>query len=297
MIKTSGFLFKIAALAVASLSSVLAGPRLARDLPYVPDGDPAQRLDICTPDGAGPFPVVILVHGGGWGSGDKSGAERPNSGADITPWFQPLTDAGIAWVSINYRLAPAHRWPAQLEDTRAAVAWVRAHIAEHGGDPARLALMGHSAGGHLALMAAMPDPGEAAPVSAVVGCAAVSDLVSDSRRRGEISKSLQNLFGFAPDLAPVSLEALAAASPLGRISAACPPVLFLHGDADKTVPLDQSLVFQEKARAAGVRCDLHVLPAAPHRLTDWAKHDPEWSRVLIDWLRARWADPALPPKS
>lgn len=277
--------------AVASLEAAT----LKRDLVYGEAAGETLKLDICTPDGAGPFPVVILVHGGGWGSGDKSGAERPNSGADITPWFQPLTDAGIAWVSINYRLAPAHRWPAQIEDTRAAVAWVRSHIAEHGGDPARLALMGHSAGGHLALMAAMPEPGEPAPVSAVVGCAAVSDLVSDSRRRGEISKSLQNLFAFAPDLAPASLEVLAGASPLGRISPSCPPVLFLHGDADKTVPLDQSLVFQEKARAAGVRCDLHVLPAAPHRLTDWAKHDPDWSRVLIDWLRARWAESA--PKS
>ncbi len=272
-------------LAVASLEAAT----LKRDLVYGEAGGETLKLDICTPDGPGPFPVVILVHGGGWGSGDKAGAEKPGSGADITPWFQPLTDAGIAWVSINYRLAPAHRWPAPLDDTRAAVAWVRAHIAEHGGDPAQLALMGHSAGGHLALMAAMPEAGEAAPVDVVVGCAAVSDLVSDSRRRGEISKSLQNLFNFAPDLAPASLEALAAASPLGRIHPGCPPVLFLHGDADKTVPIEQSREFQEKARAAGVRCDLHVLPAAPHRLTEWVKHDPEWSRVLTDWLKARWA--------
>lgn len=293
MRKTKGLLCLVAAFVAAAPSLARGGPRVERDLPYVADGDPAQRLDICAPEGAGPFPVVILVHGGGWGSGDKSGAERPNSGADITPWFQPLTDAGIAWVSINYRLAPAHRWPAQIEDTRAAVAWVRANIAKHGGDPSRLALMGHSAGGHLALMAAMPGPGERAPVSAVVGCAAVSDLVSDSRRRGEISKSLQNLFGFAPELAPASLEVLAGASPLGRISPACPPVLFLHGDADKTVPLDQSLAFQKKARAAGVRCDLHVLPAAPHRLTDWVKHDPAWSRVLVEWLHARWAGPVF----
>lgn len=294
---TSMLLSRVAILALAALCSAWAGPRLTKDLPYVADGDPAQRLDICVPEGEGPYPVVILVHGGGWGSGDKSGAERPNSGADITPWFQPLTDAGIAWVSINYRLAPAHRWPAQLEDTRAAVAWVRAHIAEHGGDPARLALMGHSAGGHLALMAAMPETGERAPVDAVVGCAAVSDLVSDSKRRGEISKALQNLFGFAPELAPASLEALAAASPLGRVGPGCPPVLFLHGDADKTVPLEQSRSFQEKALAAGLRCDLHVLPGAPHRLTEWAKQDPEWTRVLTDWLKARWAgkDPAPKP--
>lgn len=270
---------------------------LARDIAYVEGGGEMQRLDICTPDGPGPFPVVILVHGGGWSGGDKAGADKPNSGADITPWFAPLTDAGIAWVSINYRLAPAHRWPAQLDDTRAAVAWVRTHIAKHRGDPARLALMGHSAGGQLAFMAAMPEPGKPAPVAALVGCAPVLDFVADARHRGELSKSLQNLYALPPEPTPAALEILAAGSPLGRIAAGCPPVLLLHGDADRTVPIAQSLAFQEKARVAGVRCDLHVLPAAPHRLTEWTPRDPNWSRVLTDWLNARWSESAARPES
>lgn len=287
----------VVAILIGGLASPAAGaPRVVRDLPYVAEGDPAQRLDICTPEGAGPFPVVVLVHGGGWGSGDKAGAERPNSGADITPWFQPITDAGIVWVSINYRLAPAHRWPAQLEDTRAALAWVRGHIAEHGGDSSRLAIMGHSAGGHLALMAALPAPGEPAPVSAAVGCAAVSDLVSDSQRRGEVSKALQNLHNLPPEITPAAIEVLAASSPLGRVGPGCPPVLLLHGDADRTVPLAQSKAFQDAVRSAGGRCDVDVLYGAPHRLTEWAKHKPDWSRVLTDWLHARWAESAPTPK-
>lgn len=269
---------------------------LVRDVTYGEAGGETQRLDICTPDGAGPFPVVILVHGGGWSGGDKAGADKPNSGADITPWFAPLTDAGIAWVSINYRLAPAHRWPAQLDDTRAAVAWVRTHIAEHRGDPARLALMGHSAGGQLAFMAALPEAGQKSSVTAVVGCAPVLDFVADAKHRGELSKSLRNLYALPPEPTPAALAILAAGSPLGRIGPACPPVLLLHGDADRTVPIAQSLAFQEKARAAGLRCDLHVLPAAPHRLTEWASRDPNWSRVLTDWLKARWSESDARPK-
>lgn len=286
-----------AALLFSTAVSLAPAASIERDVVYGEAGGETLKLDICTPDGAGPFPVVVLVHGGGWGSGDKAGAEKPGSGADITPWFQPLTDAGIAWVSINYRLAPANRWPACVDDTRAALAWVKAHIAEHHGDPTRLALMGHSAGGHIALLAALPEKDGPAPVAAVVGCAAVSDLVSDSKRRGEISKGLQNLFGLAPAITDSSVEILSNASPLNLLRAGYPPILLLHGDADRTVPLDQSRAFQEKARGLGIPCELRVLPGAPHRLTEWAAHDPEWSRALVEWLQARWSQAGVPPKT
>jgi acetyl esterase/lipase len=273
-------------LAVLGSSSATAAT-LHRDIAYDDGSDPARRLDLRMPDGPGPFPVVILVHGGGWGSGDKAGAEKPKSGADITPWFAPLEAAGFLAVSINYRLAPAHRWPACLEDTRAAVAWTRTHIAEFGGDPARLALMGHSAGGHLALFAAIPAAGGPAPVRAVVGCAAVSDLVSDTERRGGPSASLQALFDLPAETSPETWRRLAEASPLGGLSAGYPPTLLLHGDLDKTVPIAQSRALQARLRELGVPCELHVLPGAGHRLTEWDAHDPDWARVLTDWLRSR----------
>ncbi|MEY4490139.1 MAG: hypothetical protein RIQ79_2647, partial [Verrucomicrobiota bacterium] len=131
-------LFACALLALWSSDHSLAA-EMKRDVVYGEVDGYKLLLDVSVPDGKGPFPVVILVHGGGWSSGDKAGAEKPGSGADITPWFAPLTEAGFAWVSINYRLAPAYRWPACLDDTRTAVAWVRAHATEFGGDPARLA--------------------------------------------------------------------------------------------------------------------------------------------------------------
>ena len=263
------------------------GRRVGRDVSYVENGDPAQRLDLRYPPGAGPFPIVILVHGGGWSGGDKAGADKPGSGADITPWFEPLAAAGFLSVSINYRLAPAHPWPACLDDVRAAVAWVRSHAHEFGGDAERLAIVGHSAGGHLALLAASPGPDGVAPVRAVVGCAAVNDLVADTRRRGGPSSSLQALFGIGSDTTPEVLERLAAVSPIHHLRSGYPPTLLIHGDADKTVPLDQSLDWRERARGFGVDCELLVLPGAGHRLTEWTAKEPAWTGRWTDWLRSK----------
>lgn len=275
----TGFFFA----GVAGLGAV----EVRRDVVYGEAGGETLRLDIARPDGQGPFPVVILVHGGGWSGGDKAGTEKPGAGADIRPWFEPLTEAGFMWVSVNYRLAPANRWPACLEDTRAAVAWVRVHVAEFGGDPDRIAIMGHSAGGHIALFAAVATEGGATPVRAVVGCAAVSDLESDSKRRGAPSTSLQALFGLKAEMSPENLAFLAAQSPVNVVKAGYPPTLLLHGDADKTVALDQSIAFRARLLALEGDCELHVLPGAGHRLAEWSAADPGWSRVLTNWLHSK----------
>jgi alpha-L-fucosidase 2 len=280
--------------ALIALGFVAYSPaaEVRRDVVYGEAEGQKLLLDVSVPEGKGPFPVVILVHGGGWSSGDKAGAEKPGSGADITPWFAPLTEAGFAWVSINYRLAPANRWPACLEDTRMAANWVRAHAPEFGGDPNRLALMGHSAGGHLALLAALPgEDGRPSPVQAVVGCAPVSDFVADTERRGGLSRSLQDLLMLPAAMTPEAVERLRTLSPITRLAAGYPPTLLLHGEIDKTVPLAQSSAFQARAHALGLECELHVLPGAPHRLTEWTAHDPDWARVLTDWLKARLGPP------
>jgi len=105
------------------------------------------KLDIAIPAGTGPFPAVIYVHGGGWTRGDKS--------LGGVPLFAPLEKAGIARFSINYRLAPAHKYPASSDDLDTAIRWVKTHAADYNIDPARLALIGDSAGGHLVALAAM----------------------------------------------------------------------------------------------------------------------------------------------
>src|ERR1700722_12576376 len=145
------------------------------------DGE-SLKLDAFVPDGTGPFPVAIVVHGGGWGGGDKA--------KDITGVLRSLGDAHFVWFSINYRLAPKYKWPACYDDVRAAIAWVKAHATEFNGDPNRIVLIGYSAGGELACLAAV----QGAPVEAVVGISPPTDMEADTQRRGGLRKSCVALF-------------------------------------------------------------------------------------------------------
>ena len=240
-------------------------------------------LDAHVPDGPGPYPVAILVHGGGWSAGDKAGTDKPGSSADITPWFGPLSKAGFTWFSINYRLAPRHRWPAALDDVQTAIRWVKAHAPEFKGDPLRIALVGHSAGGHLATLAATVAD-ESVRVQAVVGYAPVTNHEQDLPVRGGLSPSLQGLLNRPREVTEESRGLLRAISPLNHVRPGLPPFLLLHGDADQSVPLQQSLDFQTRLRENGVRCDLIVAKGAPHRLTDWNQFMPDHGARMVAWL-------------
>lgn len=267
------------ALAVTGLRA-----EVKRDIEYGVAGGERLLLDVNIPDGAGPFPVAILVHGGGWDSGDKSGSNQPGNAADITPWFHPLTSAKFVWFSINYRLAPKHRWPACLEDVQTAIRWVKAHAGEYRGDGERVALFGHSAGGHLVTMVATMSKPDTR-VQAVVGFAPVTDHEQDLAARGGLSTALQHLLGLPKEVTPAALQQLRALSPVNRVKAGMPPVLLLHGDADKTVPLVQSVSFQKRLKSAGVPCELIVLKGAPHGFLTWDKYDPTYRTAMLAWLQ------------
>lgn len=121
------------------LNTVVLAAETISDLPY--GADPVyQALDVHTPSREGRRPVMVYVHGGSWTGGDKRGV-------DAKPAF--FNGRGWVLVSVNYRLVPTVTWQRQPEDVAAAIAWVHAHIAQYGGDPARMYLMGHSAGCHL----------------------------------------------------------------------------------------------------------------------------------------------------
>jgi alpha-L-fucosidase 2 len=269
------------------------GAEFKTNIEYGRGGETPLLLDVSVPDGLGPYPVAILVHGGSWSGGDKRGADKPGSGAEISPWFDPLTAAHFTWFSINYRLAPQHRWPACFEDVQTAIRWVKTHAAEFKGDPARIALFGHSAGGHLVCLAAT----QTAPdirVQAVVGFAPVTDFEYDLPARAGLSRSLQDLFDRPKELNSASLALVRETSPINHVRPGLPPFLLLHGDADKTVPLQESINFQAKLKACGVPCDLMVIPGAPHRLTEWANSDPDYPGRMIAWLRRTLGDAPVP---
>ena len=280
------------ALLAAATGAAASRAALSSDVEYGTAAGERLLLDVRRPAGDGPFPVVIMIHGGGWGSGDKDVLDPAGSTADISPWFAPVEEAGFLAFSINYRLAPPHRWPACLEDVQAAIRWVKAHAAEYGGDPSRIALFGHSAGGQLACMAGVLAEDDTR-VQAIVGFAPVTDFEQELPRRGGLGVAQQNLLGYPHELTDESLAALRRISPITHVRPGLPPFLILHGDADKTVPLEQTHGFQAKLRAARVSCELITLPGAPHRLSEWAAHDPAWSRRLVAWLR-RTLDSAAP---
>lgn len=254
------------------------------DLEYGQAGGEKLLLDVSVPAEDGSHPIAILVHGGGWSNGDKSGSDKPGNGADITPWFAPLTAAKFTWFSINYRHAPKNRWPACIEDVQTAIRWVKAHAKEFKGDPARIALFGHSAGGHLVCLAGTIVD-DSVRVQAVVGFSPVTNHEQDLPVRKGLSPSLQALLNRQKDLTPESLGLLRAISPLNHVRPGLPPFLLIHGEADKTVPIQQSLDFQTKLRDAGVTCDLITIPGAPHALATWGKLQPDYEARMIAWLQ------------
>jgi len=246
------------------------------DIEYARIGDTSLHLDASTPDGSGPFPIALLIHGGGWGSGDKRG--------DITPLMEPLTQANFTWFSIDYRLAPSNNWPACFEDVQAAIRWVKTHASEFKGDSNRIALIGYSAGGHLACHAAvMAD--DSTRVQAVVGCAAPTDHIADSERRGGLSKSLQALLARPLELEADTRRMLREMSPINQVKPGLPPFLLLQGTKDESVPYSQSANFQERLLAAQVPCELITLTNASHRLREWKNSDPAYQEKIIKWLQ------------
>jgi alpha-L-fucosidase 2 len=235
-------------------------------------------LDIHVPDGVGSFPCVIYIHGGGWTGGDKANP-------DDSPALEMLTKAGFTWFSINYRLAPKNRWPACLNDVQTAIRWVKAHAAKYKGDPARIVLMGYSAGGHLATFAATVVD-ESIQVQAVVGYAPLTDFIQELPKRGNIlGRAQRGLLNRPQELTSESLGMLKALSPISHVRPGLPPFLLVHGDADQSVPYKQSLLFQAKLKANDVRCDLITLPNASHRLTSWNNHSSNYESQVVDWMK------------
>ena len=249
---------------------------LKSDIEYARVGNESLKLDASVPEGPGPFPAVIIIHGGGWSGGDKQ--------ADHTALFEPLSNAGFVWFSINYRLAPEHRWPACFDDLLTAIRWIKGHASEYKADPRRVALLGYSAGGHLACQAAVLAKDDTR-VQAIVALAPPTDHVADSQRRGGLSPSMQKLLNRSETLDVPTLALLREISPIDHVEAGLPPFLLVHGTEDKSVPLEQSLAFQERLKSAGGTCDLITIPGAPHRMADWDKFDSGYTAKITAWLR------------
>jgi acetyl esterase/lipase len=244
--------------------------RRIRSIDYWGDGNYRHKLDILTPYGeaAEGAPVMVYIHGGAWIIGDKR--------EQGIPLMHELVSRGWVCVSINYRLSPRASWPAHIVDCKRAVAWVRAHIAEYGGDPSFIAVSGGSAGGHLcSLLALTPNEPEWQPgfedadtsVDACVPFYGVYDVTGDPAASGAYGPGLADLLQRRVMKTTTSdnRAIFERASPDRRITAAAPPMFVLAGTNDTLVPLVVARRFVERLRAASEAPVAYVeLPRAQH---------------------------------
>lgn len=234
------------------------------DLTYArPDGVDL-KLDLARPAMSNaPLPLVICIHGGAWRSGSK---------AAYAPLLRMLAARGYATAAINYRLAPEHRFPAPLEDIAAALSYLASRAGELGIETGKVALLGDSAGGHLALLAGFRAREARLPVEirAVVNVFGVSDLTSwklateGAKIEGLTGNEiLEVAFGTSDRTSGVLKDA----SPVRWIRPDCPGVLTLHGDADPVVALSQARDLHRKLEDAGAPGRLEIIAGAGHNFT------------------------------
>jgi acetyl esterase/lipase len=217
------------------------------------------KADLYVPKGAGPFPAVLVIHGGGW----MMGTREQLAGAAVY-----LAEHGYTAVTIEYRLAPQDKWPAQIYDCAAAVRWMRAHASEYKIDPTRIGAYGYSAGGHLAaLLGVLKDdelrePGVAADApSARVNVVLAGGAPCDFRAIPPDNDRLAYWLGGTPADKP---DAYRDASPINYVTADDPPMYFFHGDSDELVPIRSPEKMVEKLRSAGVATDFYEVKGAGH---------------------------------
>jgi acetyl esterase/lipase len=238
------------------------------NVPYVARGGPEQQLDLYVPTNGKNMPLIVYVHGGGWEHGDKAGDSlSPNN-------LQLLWD-GYAMASINYRLAPAAIWPAQIQDCKAAIRWLKAHAHQYGYDPNRIAVIGVSVGGHLAALLCTTsgsktfDVGENLDSSSNVTCAvnicgAVADFVLFAQCRDGIG--FGGNFSFLGGSLKDHMDLARSASPTSYMHADEPPMLVVHGTSDRLVPYNQAELLVEAMDKAGAPYYFHSVVGGGHSL-------------------------------
>ena len=213
-------------------------------------GDTTLFLDLAMPSkGTGPFPAVVCIHSGGWVVGDRK---------EMASTIDVLARHGYVAISPDYRLAPKHRFPACVEDCKAAVRWLRANAGKYHIDPDRIGVVGLSAGGHLACMLGVTTPsdgldgtgdngGKSSQVQAVVAMSAPTDLTSSELWTPNVLKhTLEPLLGGPP---ATNLDLYRKASPARYRPTTPPPFLLIHGSADTRVPIQQMRAFSDMLKS------------------------------------------------
>ncbi len=277
-------------LALACMAGLHAAPLDEKGIEFARPGGKALFLDLHVPDGPGPFPAAILVHGGGFDEGTRS--------TNVRPLFEPLADAGFAWFSIDYRLAPEFKFPQANEDVNTAIRWVKANAAKYHVDVSKIALIGESAGGFLVNYAGTHDTPETrvAAVVDIYGPVDYAKLAQLRRNHPElfnmtsINRHAANgggihFFG-AEQLDETGIAKLNALAPIRAVHKGMPPFLCIHGTKDDQVVYEQSTAMCEAMHKVGAPCELITIEGGGHGMGGWRVPEMQhWKAEMIAWLK------------
>jgi acetyl esterase/lipase len=247
-----------------------------QDIVYTKAGTTELKLDLARPSqGDGPFPAMVVIHGGAWRAGSK---------ADVRPILPQFTNRGYVAISPQYRLCPKDAFPAQVHDMKAAVRWLKVNAKKYKVDPERIGAIGFSAGGHLALMLGLTSSADGlegdvaagsvdSRIKAVVNYFGPTDLAASDIP--DVCKPwIKDFLGGTPQDKP---ETAAKASPLTFVSKDDAPILTFQGTKDPLVPFSQAIKLADAMSSAGVPGRVELLIGAQH---GWA--GAEMERTIND---------------
>jgi acetyl esterase/lipase len=275
----------------AFAATAAAAEPVQRDIEYARVGEQFLKLDLHLPKAANP-PLIVYVHGGAWRAGSKS---------DVP--ITKLLDHGFAIASVDYRLSTQAQFPAQINDLKAAVRFLRAKSEEFHIDTKRIAIVGSSAGGHLAALTGVTNghatlegnvgehPDQSSAVQCIVSLYGASNLQSILGQSTEFGlkmrvPALQLLLGAQPAEKP---DLARLASPVAHLDKSDPPLLLIHGDADPQMPPEQSREFAKAYEALKLPVQFIIIPGAKHGGADF--YDEEHTDIIAKFLTSHLRQP------
>ena len=242
-------------------------------------GDGVTSDPVTATVSGGPFPAIVYLHGGGWQGGDKTQFE---------PQATDMAAAGFVGATIEYRLVPEGvLFPAPVEDSKAAVRWLRANASTYRIDAGRIGVAGRSAGGHLAAMLGTTltefegnggNPSFSSRVQAVAAFNGVFDFVALNSPKFKAEKAIEGIANFLGASYEEDPELWVTASPITHVGTESAPFLFLHGTRDKLIPYQQSVDMMNALTAAGVSAEIFTAKGAGHTFFI----DPPWYQLTLD---------------
>ena len=226
-----------------------------------------QLLDLYLPKASNKKTAIMFIHGGGFKAGNKE---------EMAGFAKLYAKNGFVTTSINYRLTPEHPYPAAVNDTKDAFAWMQKNALQYGYNANKIVLVGYSAGGTLSLNVGLDNTQHVAATISVAGVTEFGSLIKDTPLPA-LRADLETYLGQEDPLQ---------ASPLSQISQQSPPVFIFHGDKDNIVPISQSVLLAEKLKSNKVPVLFRVFPDAGHEIMLPNKHLKQLLKEMTGFILA-----------